>query len=435
LKNAPGLISRLNVRKNVGFAVTEFAISTALLFFSYRLVIQYGGIEAVGVWATLYAWTNLVRLGDAGIAAATTRYLALWDVNEDAHRVRTYAETALLTNIVQFGCLALLAFGLLSSFLDRLVGSAHAVQATQVLPWLLLGFFCLNVAGTVLGALQGLHLGYRRSQLLMLGTTIQLLAVVVLVPVHGLVGLAWAQILQHGTISLLGWYLVTRTMRAHLLPRRFDFLAFRDMLNYSLKAQLVNVANGLVEPVSKMLVGHFGGMGAQGLFELAYKTVLVPRNLLGAGVTALTPSMTALGQQGADDLRQLYVRLWRFSVLSMLIAAAALAVLAPVPSFLWLGRIDGTYWLYVILLAGGFIVNATGIAAYISGMASGEMRLNILSTLITLATLCSFGAGLGLIFGAKGVVAATAIAIAIGGMTIWLLGRSVLATPRVEAEQ
>lgn len=421
-----GVLQKLNLRKNVSFAAGEFAINTVLLFVGYRLLIKQGGIEAVGVWSILYAWTNLIRLGDAGVAVAATRYLAMWDVEKELQRVRTYAETALLTNIVQFGMLALIAYAALSPFVGRIVGASHAVEAQRVLPWLLLGFFLLNVAGTLMGTLQGLHLGYRRSQLSVLGTAIQLLVALVLIPTQGLMGLAWAQVAQYAAVCVLAFAGVSHKLGHVVRPYHFSMAAFRDMLGYSLKAQVVNIANGLMEPVSKLLVGHFGGMATQGLYELAYKTVLLPRSLIASAVTAAMPSITALFHQDRPRVRQLYSRAFRLSARLMIAASLALMALAPIPSFIWLHKVDMTYWLYVVLLAVAFLGNVLGIPAYLLGMASGHMRNNIIVTLVALVLLIAVGWPAGAVFGGSGAVATAASALGFCGIAIWLTNRKLL---------
>lgn len=417
---------RLNLRKNIVFAVGEFVINMALLFFSYRLILLQGGLEAVGVWATLYAWINLIRLGDAGVAGAAARFLALWDIKEESERIRAHGETALLTNVAQFGLLSLIGYAAISPFIGGIVGETHVADAQEILPYMMLGFFLLNVSGTVLGILQGLHLGYRRSQLSVLGTLIQLAAVFALVPIHGLLGLALAQILQHAIIGIVGWLIVRRLMNSSYLPTQFEWPAFQCMVGYSLKAQVVNIANGLIEPVSKMLIGHFGGMATLGIYELAYKTVLLPRNLIGTGITAMVPAMTALFNEDRTELRRLYARAFRLSVLSMGIAAVALIVFAPIPSWFWLGRVDNTYWFYVSLVACGSFLNSIGIPAYTIGMASGHMRHNIIVTIATLVGLFVFGYLLGLSFGGHGAVVATAFSIGLIGISIKVLNEKII---------
>jgi O-antigen/teichoic acid export membrane protein len=425
-------LKHLNMRRNAIFAMCEFAINMALVFFGYRLLIHQGGLEAVGVWATMYAWTNIIRLGDAGFAGAAARFVALFDVDKEPHRVRTYGETALLTNVAQFALLAVIGYFVLSPATSRLVGAAHAREAEQILPLMLAGFFLLNVSGTVLGILQGLHRGYQRSQLSVVGTCIQLAAVFAFVPKHGLAGLAIAQIVQHSVVSIVGWSLVRRQIGSGWVPSTIDGTAFRTMLGYSVKAQVANVANGLVEPLAKILVGHFGGMSTQGIFELAYKTVLLPRNLIGSGVTATSPTMTRLFEHDRPQLRQLYRRAFRLSVGAMAAAALGLVVFAPLSSALWVGHVDRTFCMYVAFLATGFLGNALGIPAYVLAMAAGHIHQNIVITVTTLISLAMFGFVLGSVFGGDGAAAANGIAIGLAGVFSMLLnGRLVRGNDQV----
>lgn len=416
---------RLNLQRNIVFAVGEFAVNAVLLFVGYRLVLAQEGLEALGIWATLFAWINLVRLGDAGVAGAAPRFLALFDRETERARIRTYAETALIVNLVQFALMALLCQAVLSSMIDTVVGAAHAAEAAAVLPYMVVAFFLLNVSGSVLGVLQGLHLGYRRSLLSMTGALLQLLAVVGLTPRYGLTGLAMAQILQHAVVAAVGWREVRREIGGAALALRFDRPAFKDMLGYSLRAQVVNVANGLLEPASKMLVGHFGGMATQALFELAYKTVLLPRSLVAAGTSAAIPALTALHRNETGEIRRIYSRMFRLGVLAMGVAVLGLLALAPVFSWLWLRRLDETYWLYVALLAAGYFCNVAGMPAYLLGMATGRMNANIAVPWLTLVCFLAVGYTFGTVDVAL-VVVASAGATGIAGLAIWFFNRRLL---------
>jgi O-antigen/teichoic acid export membrane protein len=426
VRDLASLSRRINLRKNVSFSVAEFGINALLLFVGYRLVIEQSGIEAIGVWSSLYAWANLVRLGDPGVAAAAPRFLALWDVTRMQKRVRAYAETALLTNVAQYGLLSALAYVAMSVTTRTLVGAAHEAEAAAVLPLLIIGFFLMNVSGAILATLQGLHIGYLRAKLSVAGTIIQLVAVVVLVPKWGLQGFAWAQILQHGILIPLGWHAVRIPLDSAVAPIRFSRKAFRDMLSYSIRAQLVNISNGLVEPVSKLLVGHFGGMATQGLYELAYKTVLIPRNLVVTAITSSSPAVTALFRENRQHLAELYARAFRTTVLVMGAVAVVTIALAPGAAVLWLGSTNDTYHLYVLLLSAAFIGNVIGAPGYVLGMASGRMRNNIITTVATLAFLIFAGWPSGLLFGGTGAVAVSAVAIGAGGIAIWRLNRQLL---------
>lgn len=385
-----------NLKRNVSFAIAEFAINLVLVFFSYRLIIMRGGLEAVGVWSVLFAWTSLVRLGDVGMANATLRFVSLHDARKEPQRLADYVETGVLTNLVFFAVLSCLGYVIMSPFVPEMVGATHAQEARAILPIMFCGFWLLNVSGAVLGALQGLHLGYVRSLISVGGTMVQLVAVLVLVPELGLGGLALAQVLQYALISIVGWGLVVKNLaQVSLLPVRFKPAAFRDMLGYSLKAQMANVASGLFEPVSKILIGHFGGLQMQGLYELAFKSVWLPRNGVIAGVSATLPAMTSLSTRQGDKLQQIYERCVGMTALAVSLLMLAVLCASPIVSMIWIGSLRFDYCAMVFLLGCGAIFSAWAAAAYNLAFATGDMRANLVANTVVLALLVGLGGLLG----------------------------------------
>src|SRR5690606_12073648 len=107
----------LNLRRNVVYAVAEVGISAALLFLSYRLIIWQGGLTILGLWATLYAWTTLIRVGDLGMAGTTVRFVALYDVRTEPERVRQYLETGILSQTALYLVLAVAGYFGLAPFI------------------------------------------------------------------------------------------------------------------------------------------------------------------------------------------------------------------------------------------------------------------------------------------------------------------------------
>ena len=416
------LTARLNLRKSVVFALAEFVINIALVFLSYRLVILQGGLEAVGVWATLFAWTTLIRLGDAGMANATLRFIAMRDIETQAQDVRTYAETGILANAALFAILAITGYAIMAPFVPALVGPAHEAEAAAVLPWLFLSFLLLNISGVILGTLQGLHLGFRRSQISVAGTLLQLVAVFLLVPRLGLMGLAVAQIIQYGATAIIGWLLVRRSAKiGDLLPWRFSVPAFRDMLGYSLKAQAANIANGLFEPLSKILVAQFGGMAMQGLYELAFKAVALSRNAIASGLMASLPAMTHLGTRGLAEARSLYDRSVKLTTIAISAVALGLVAASPLIGYLWLGETSLHLTFFIALIAAGFVFNTIGAPAYNLGLATGQMTGNIATAVGSLVILLTFGWVLGTTLGATGVIAIVGLCLAANGVAIRLI--------------
>lgn len=281
-----------------------------------------------------------------------------------------------------------------------------------------------NLSGLVLGALRGIHLAYFAAWLLILGTLLQLVTVIILVPTLGLAGLAWGQIIQHVTMLIVGWVLFRHQlgkvsgMPGPLLPVRFDKGALREMFSFSVKAQVANLANGFFEPLSKILISRFAGLETLALYEMAYKLVSLPRNAAVSGVQATIPTVTRLMATDRVEASRLYTK----SVRIVSLAGAALGlgsvIGSPVVSWMMLGRIDTTLILFVSLLALGFFVNTIGAPAFTLGMATGQMRNNIFSSFLTLILMVASYLLFSSLSVAWPLVAAVAMGLAFGGIFV-----------------
>lgn len=423
----------LNTKRNVIVSMIAFAINICLVFISYRLVIAVGGLEELGLWSSMMAWIFLIRLGDVGMATATVRFVAQCDLQSEGPRIRSYVDTALLLNIVLFAALALLGYLLYARYLPQIVpGGVEALAtARSILPAMFAGFFLSNISGLVLGGLTGLHRGYQASFLGMLGTVVQLLVVVWAVPQYGLSGLAWGLICQHAVLIVAGWGLFLGAMftvdgnsRA-ILPLQFSRPALTEMLTFSLKTQFANLLNGMFEPLSKILIGRSGGLEVLGLFELAFKAVSLPRNVIVSGIHATVPSMTRLFSEDRAAARVLFDHsekrlMWGYFLVGILVILTL-----PAASWFVLGRLDLLLWAFTGLMALGFLGNVIGATSYVLCIASDRAGLIIISSVSVLALNILFVSLSGMMFGVIGSVAGVALALTGGGLLIKHLARSI----------
>lgn len=415
--------ANLNVRKNVVFAVLAFGINIGLVFLSYKLVIMWGGLAALGLWSTLFAWTTMIRLGDVGMANASMRFIALCDVETEREKLGGYLQTGLLTNIALFSLLGLFGYTALELSLPRLVEAKFISEAHGVLLPMVIAFVLLNIVGVLLGSLQGLHIGYLNSAASVAGNVLQILLVSVLVPQYGVAGLAWAQVIQYACSLIVIWLIVRRKAQiATMLPLRFSREAFREMLSFSVKAQVANIANGLFEPCSKFMVGHLGGLQVLGTYELAYKTLWLPRTAIVSGASAMMPAMTALAKRDIAEIRPLYSR--SVALVTGLVAVVSVIAItaSPLVSILWMGSFDINYTIFMAILAVGVTLNAWGAPAYNLALVTGKMRNNIAVNIATLVLLAISSVGVyaisGTIMYSVGVVS---LALGAGGIAIRLM--------------
>lgn len=389
------MTNRLNVRRNVIASVAVFAVNLVLMFFTYRLLAVQGGVAIIGLWSSLMAWVFLIRLGDVGMTNGIIRFAAACNPEKEPDRIRGYVDTGLALNAVLFALLAFAGWAAMRSSLTQVLpdGDRTAATVRPLLPLLFTVFYLQNLSGLVIGALQAIHHGYIGSLVLLTGTLTQLVLALLLIPSWGLAGLATAQASQYALMLVLGWqlyrcFLARASGRAvPLLPRLASWSTAIEVMGFSLKAQLANFVNGLFEPLAKLLIGHLAGLNILGLFEVAYRVVVLPRNALVAGVTAALPAKTRLLASNPDAFRELYQKSMTMVGLASTLVLGAVALVSPFIMPIWLGHEEPLLSAFVAILALGFWINAVSAPAYTLGMSSGAMGPNIESSFIALVTL------------------------------------------------
>jgi O-antigen/teichoic acid export membrane protein len=419
---------RFNARRNILFAIGEFGTSALLLFASYRIVIADAGLEMLGLWSTLFAWTSLLRIGDFGVSGAIVRFVALINPS-DRRALERHIGTAVVATSALFLLIAGAGYVLLSELLLRTLPVALMPTAVATLPLLLLSFILSGITGSLLGALTGLHHGYLRSVLVIAGTSIQLALVALLVPTFGLPGLAGAQVAQAAMIIIAAWLLVRKVAELPaLLPLTFDLGTFRSMLGFSISSQVANLTNGLFEPLSKLLVGHFAGLSGLALYELAFKTIFLSRSAVVVGTTALVPMMTVRLNTDTSEAIVQYRRIRAVTTAGAIVAMVSALLVSPIVSFLWMNDVAVVYIAYSAILAVGSALNAWGAAAYNVGIALGTLRYNILGATATLTTMVVAGLPLGQFAGPFAAVSAVSAAWGAGGLLVQHLNEALLRT-------
>lgn len=422
------------LRRNVLTSVIAFVANILLVFLSYRLILREGGVAAIGLWSNLMAWIFIIRLGDVGMANAAVRFAARLDAAHEPHEIRRRIDTAFLLNGALFLALSGIGWVVYARNLSLIVpGTAQDLEtARRILPLMFAGFLLQNLAGLALGALRAVHLGYVAAWIGIAGTLAQLLVVVPLVSRIGLAALAVGQIAQYALMLLAGWIWFLAGLRkisgwsGPLVPSLGSGQILREMMTFSLKAQVANLLNGLFEPVVKILIGRFGTLEVLGLFEMVYKLIALPRNAVISGVQASAPAMTRLMASDMDGARQLYRRSLRHS-LWMTAAVLGLAVAAsPVVSWLWFGAVMPPFSLFAALLGAGFLVNTLGASAFVLGMASGRMRGNIESAVVAIGVAVACIGACGFFGLATGMVAGAALGLAAGGLYVWRANKRLL---------
>ena len=382
----------LNIRKNVKLNIIEFLINTLFIFFSYKLLIQYQGVEAVGMWSLLYSFVTISKLGDVGMANSIQRFVSKEDINKNVTKIFSYIFNGLILHVIAFTAICIIGYIVAYLTLPFLIERNEIELAKSLLPYIFLSFFLFSVAGGLTNALNGLHLGYKKSILMIISSLVQLTSCVIFIPDYGLYGLVLAQSISYIIIIILAATLIIKSIKVTNINFKIELIVLKEMFGYSLKSQLSNMANGLFEPLSKMTVNKFLGLEFLGLYEIAYKVVWLTRNFIVTGINALSPAFSRLFQEDKKSLNLLYKSTNRKVFKSLSVVFLVLNLGSPVLSILWFNEVIINFCYMIIILTFGVYFSGIASTSYILALSISKFRVNILVKLfILILYLLAFG--------------------------------------------
>lgn len=394
------------------------ATSAAALFVVFRFGFREVGGEFIGLWALVSGLLMFARIADTGASVSVARLAVIGRAN-NAKALGPYLWAGLTV--------ATVPTLLLSSVIVVVAGMVLGAGGTraseiallpQVLSVALIYAVGNSAAGIISGCLDGVgrmvwrFLGGSVANLVLIGLAVWLL------PTLGQAGFLIAHTAYIG-VQLAIYIVLLFAARADLSVTRGDYLAAtRDSFGFLSKSIFLGAARTGFEPVSKMLIGQFGGLTAVALFDLAVRVSSQLRQLANAPlqpIAVLTARSSAALQA---DHRTLVERWMPISIAAGFVMALGQVVSAPLVSWLMIGHIDASFVMMSAILAVSFFVNFSGTVAFYVVLASGRLRGLIMMHIVMTALNVALGVVMGWIWGAMGVVAAWGITLAIGGPTV-----------------
>jgi O-antigen/teichoic acid export membrane protein len=402
--------------RNAVMAVAQVVVTGIVLFFLYRFLLQTLGAELVGVWSVVLAAASVSKIGELGFSGSALKYTTRYLASGEKQAAAQVVETTLITIGTTLALLLAAGYPLLAWLLAKIIPASHLTDAYAVLPYALASIWLTALAGIFLSALDGCHRIDRRARIIMIASLLLLLMTWLLVPVWGLIGMAWAQMVQGAGLLLMGWLALRHELPG--LRMRWSGRLFREMFHYGFNFQVMSLFGLLVDPVSKALMAKFGGLSATAYYEMANRMVAQFRALLVAANQAVVPQVADLHERAPDEIGSLYRDAYRtIFFLSLPIYSGVIAI-APLASVVWIGSYEAQFVTYAALLVLAYWMNALAGPAYFVNLGTGHLRWCTLSTVVMALLNALLGAGLGLLLGGVGVALGAALAIIIASLLI-----------------
>ncbi|MGQ0696844.1 MAG: lipopolysaccharide biosynthesis protein [Panacagrimonas sp.] len=400
---------------NAAASVGQVVITSVMLFVLYRVILDTVGADRLGIWSVVLATASASRIGELGLSASVTRFVAKYRASGEDREAGYAIQTAAISIAGLLITASLLAYPLLDILFHRLFSGTALDEALALLPFALVSFVLTAVAAVFQSGLDGCLRYDRRAVLVVLAQFAFLIAALWLTPRFGLLGLAWAQIGQGALLVIAGW-LFLRPLIPGLpwLPRQWRRTSFREMLGYGVQFQIGAIAMMLFDPVTKALLGKFGGLSAAGYFEMASQFVGKARLLIISANQVLVPLVARLGANSSQALGNLYRANLRLIVAFALPLCAVVAAWAPLLSEVWIGRLEPQFVFFVGFLALTMAINIFAGPAFFSNMGTGRIGWTAASQVLMGLANLGLGLLLGPRYGATGVMWAMVISTLTG---------------------
>lgn len=404
-----------SLSRNALANVLQMAVGAVLLFVLFRYIIGALGAAQFGVWSVVLATASASRLANLGLGAGMTRFVARYQALEDERMAARMVETAAITIAVVLGLVLPALYWPLQSLLAHIFTGTDLAQAHSLLPYALLSLWLADVAAVFQSGMEGVQRMDLRAGLMVMGQVLMLGLAILLVPVHGLIGLAEAQIAQGIFLLLVSWLILRRKL-THLgwMPLRWSRQAFRELIGYGANVQLASLLMLLVDPVTKALMAKFGGASAAGFFEMANQVMMKVRALIVTANQAIVPKVAHIAELTPHMLTELYKQNVRILVFVALPVFALLFAWAGPISLMLVGHSEPLfiYLIHLTVIAG--FLNVFAGPAYFINLGTGHVGWNTLSHMTMGIVNGVLAFILGTFYGADGVAWAYVAAIVSG---------------------
>jgi len=396
--------------RNGLLSLAQSVVGIGTYFLVMRYVVAVAGLGGVGLWSLTMGFVAFIRVMDLTGAGGLARMVALNPHNE---RLQSeYVDTLTAFIFVLYAVLSLIAYLPLHYAIAGSVAPGTVALAHTLTVWAMISL-PINVAGMgQLSAIDGLGRADVRSLLNIASFALYGLLAVLLVSSKGILGLAYAQIVQYALLLFASRVVLTWQLPSlRLVPSRFSRKAAREALNYGFRLQASSIPMSLFDPLTRVFLGRWAGLETLGIYDLSYKLAGNTRTLVQAGMNPLVPEFARVLSADSKTARNYHATVSARSIRAVALAYTILIVTAPVFSLFLLSHVSPEFVFSVAVLSLGWGLASVGLATQLFARAAGQLRWSIAGQWL----LLMLGAGLVYIatLSDESIYAAIGVAVAI----------------------
>ncbi len=369
------------------------------------------GLAAFGVWAVTGALATYASLLDLGVGRSLSRFVAIYDTGGDRQRVRECLGLGLLM-VTAIGLLALSLAVILAPVVADLLHVSRVGDTRLLLVCSATILLCL----AYVQALAAVPIGLRRmvppSVAGMIGNVLNFgFSVGALVLSRRLTDYAVANALA-AILAVVPAVVSLVHVWGPTLPAFPSRALVSEVLGFSVKNQVVNLADLVNFGTDKIILAAVVGVRAAGTYELAARVATALRSAAILTVSAMIPTMAArLTVEGRGIIAAHYRRYTERSVAISFPLFALGCLTAPYLLHAWLGRVPADAPAILVAVALAYALNLTTGVASTTALADGQAGMVATNAVLAAVLNVALTVALAPVFGLWGVLAGTFAAL------------------------
>lgn len=372
-----------NNRKNAIVNILQVVFLALISFLTYKIIISYLGISILGVWSVVLSIVSVSKLADFGIGDAVTRLVAIEHSKNNVTEISKIFSTAFISVFVIFFLFAIPIYFTVLFFLARIFNANDFKIAQDFLPFTILSFGLTLLSSILQSSLDGCNKMLLRGIATVTSQLFYLGFIYFLIPVYGLIALAWAQLFQSILLLILCWSALASSVKNFpMLSLKWSKEVFKKTFAYGLNIQIATLVMLFFDPFTKSMLAFYGGASISGYFEIANQIVLKLRSLIVSANKSIIPFIAELSEHNYSAIKKFYLNnvkvLLHFLIPSFLI----LFVFADIINALFFHQKEYVFiqMLKILIVAWG--LNTVNVPAYFINLGTGQLKNNTIAHLI-----------------------------------------------------
>ncbi len=406
---------------NAFMSIAQVFIVGITLFFLYRFLLKTIGVEQFGIWSLVLATTSIAQVANFGISGSIVKFVAKYSARGEYHNISEIIQTAVISLAVIIGFVVLLCYPLIEWFLSLIIPQKSIGYAIKLLPYALFSLWLTVIIGVFQSGFDGLQKIYIRNILMISSSVFYALLCFLIVSKEGLIGLAYAQVINNLMFFIISWFLIKRFIpMLPVIPYKWNRFLFKESISYGINFQVISITIMLYDPTTKMLLGKFGGLSFVGYYEMANRMVQQFRAFIISANQVLVPAIANLQETNPEKINIVYLTSYNLLFYLALPLYTLIIISTPLISEVWIGHYEKVFAIFGILLSIGNFLNTLAGPSYFANLGTGNLRWNVISHVAIAFLNVVFGVIFGLFFDGYGVVVAWVIALSLGSAIIYI---------------